>query len=235
MSCCELGNLYNTEAVVNALLAKNIGLHLSHIRGLKDLKKLHLTRNSNYSAEKEVDGEQPAMFCCPVTKMEFNGNHPFVAIWTTGHVLSEKAIKEVGIEAMQEEYGPFSEDDIIKLIPTPSELEGQTARMVARRSKRKADKRKVKDETNDGTEEGGKKRKHKHSGEDSEAGRSGSAGGAVTKISQSASLVKTAAEAIKTQQEQSTVFKGLFHNDKEKDMHGRDLFMSVAGIRYTLG
>ena len=60
-------------------------------------------------------------------------------------------------------------------------------------------------------------------------------GAGVTSISKSNSLVKSATTAIKAQEESSSVFKGLFHKDHEKDKHDRDLFMSVAGIRYTLG
>jgi hypothetical protein len=238
-----MGNLYNTEAIITALLDKKIGLNLSHVRGMKDLKKLKLFKNPNYSVENEVDGELPAMFSCPITKMEFNGNHPFVAIWTTGFVLSEKAIKELGIEALQEEYGPFTADDIIRLIPTSFEIEAQTAHMLARRNKKKAEKAQSKGKDDAGQEgEPTRKRKQKEHGADGENG-----GGkhekheaveeprAVKNISKASNLVKSAADAIKTQQQASTVFKGLFHNDKEKDKHDRDLFMSVAGIRYTLG
>jgi hypothetical protein len=241
-----MGNLYNTEAIITALLDKKIGLNLSHVRGMKDLKKLKLFKNPNYSIENEVDGELPAMFSCPITKMEFNGNHPFVAIWTTGFVLSEKAIKELGIEALQEEYGPFTSDDIIRLIPTPFEIEAQTAHMLARRNKKKAEKAQSKasgkeDPAVEG--ESCRKRKHKDQGVNGENG-----GGkhekveaameeprAVKNISKASTLVRSAADAVKSQQQSSSVFKGLFHNDKEKDKHDRDLFMSVAGIRYTLG
>ena len=201
---------------------------------MKDIKKLKLFQNQNYSVENEVEGEQPARYSCPITKMEFNGNHPFVAIWTTGYVLSEKAIKELGVEALQEEYGPFSSDDLIKLIPTTFEIQNQTTLMMARRSKRKSEKadKKSAHKVRDGTEEPSKKRKHRE-GDDATANAASEK--TVTSISKSNSLVKSAQDAIKTQQESSKVFKGLFHKDKEADKHDRDLFMSVAGIRYTLG
>ena len=249
ISCCELGNLYNTESIISALLDKKVSAAASHVRNMKDLKQLKLFPNPNYSPDDEVDGELPAMFSCPITKMEFNGNHPFVAIWSTGYVLSEKAIKELGIEALQSEYGPFQAEDLVKLIPTQFELEAQTAQMVQRRNKRKAEKASKKEHRS--TEEAGdadvsqkEKRKRKHTeGEEGSNGKNklssstsadGSSGG-VSSISKSASLVKCAANVIKDQEQHSTVFKGLFHKDKEKDKHDRDLFMSVAGIRYTLG
>ena len=246
-----MGNLYNTEAIITALLEKKIGVALSHIRGMKDLKKLKLFHNQNYSTEQEVDGELPAMFSCPITKMEFNGNHPFVAIWTTGYVLSEKAIKELGIDSLQEEYGPFTADDLVRLIPTSFETEAQTALMLARRTRRKEEKNAGKQQrsskensSSNGNEitgmEVSKKRKNKDdNGAITEKNVRVEAvaeqGRGVTSLSKSASLAKSAADSIKVQQGQSTVFKGLFHSDKEKDMHDRDLFMSVAGIRYTLG
>lgn len=46
--------------------------------------------------------------------MEFNGIQPFVFIWSTGWVLSEKAVREIGVEGLNAEYGPFSESDIIR-------------------------------------------------------------------------------------------------------------------------
>lgn len=61
-----------------------------------------------------MEGELPPRFCCPVTRVEMNGVHPFVVVWTTGHVLSEKALKEVGAGALQVEYGPFAEEDVIR-------------------------------------------------------------------------------------------------------------------------
>lgn len=210
------------------------------------MKTLRLFPNPNYSNDKETDGELPAKFSCPITKMEFNGNHPFVAIWTTGFVLSEKAIKELGIEALQGEYGPFTADDIIKLIPVGGEVEAQVAKMVERRNRKKAEKASKKAEHSteqDGTAEP-RKRKHKDDAKGSmeksarvevSAGTSDSGSANVTSISKSNSLVKSANTAIKAQEESSSVFKGLFHKDNEKDKHDRDLFMSVAGIRYTLG
>lgn len=245
ISCCELGNLYNTEAVVTALLEKRIGVNFSHIRGLKDLKKLKLCPNPNYSADKEVDGEMPAMFICPITKMELNGNLPFVAVWATGYVLSEKAIRELGVEALQDEYGPFTTDDLVKLLPTRFEIDEQTAQMVARRNKRKAEKKSSKEGV-DGEGNGSKKRKHADNAEHGSSKHERTGGGpagvgadreerGVTSLSKSSTLVKSAVEAIKAQEQQSTVFKGLFHDDKAVQKKDRDLFMSVAGMRYTLG
>ncbi len=106
---CELGNLFNKEAILTALLNKSLPASFSHIRGLKDLKQLILTCVPDYH-----EGGDVAQFKCPVTQVEFNGIQPFVVLWNSGWVLSESAIRELGIQALTGEYGIFSEEDIIK-------------------------------------------------------------------------------------------------------------------------
>mmetsp|Transcript_6620 Transcript_6620/g.11103 ORF Transcript_6620/g.11103 Transcript_6620/m.11103 type:complete len:320 (+) Transcript_6620:82-1041(+) len=266
--CCELGNLYNKEAVLQALLEKKLPSSFSHIRGLKDLKTLVLCLNPNFSHNDEVEGEMRARYSCPVTKMEFNSNHPFIVIWTTGHMLSEKIVRELGVEALQDEYGPFSADDLIKLIPLEDELDECTHRMVRRRNRKKALKAAAKQQQPQTAEEShgdnaiskainegdssrgstaGKKRKSVDSGENKISKSAGkfrdtaaivgpsSSSHKITSISGSSSLVKNAVATVKDQQQQSGVFKGIFHNDDEKQKKDRDLFMSVAGLRYTVG
>jgi hypothetical protein len=184
--------------------------------------------------------------------MEFNGIQPFVVIWSTGYVLSEKAIREIGIEGLQAEYGPFTSSDVVKLIPTEDELSRQRQEMETRRAISKAEKK-----------DGKKKRSHELSGVEvgSEAAPSDSApkkaaktetnstatttsgpmkpssfnnNGSAGKITAACSLAKQATEAVQQQESKSSVFKSLFHKSGEADKKDRDLFMSVAGIRYTL-
>ncbi|CAM9160563.1 unnamed protein product [Ectocarpus fasciculatus] len=113
---CELGHLYNKEALLTALLEKSLNAKFSHIRGLKDVKALKFAPNPDFREGMDVDGALLPQFRCPVTQMDFNGIHPFVCIWTSGWVLSEKAIREIGIAGLQGEYGPFVENDIIRFI-----------------------------------------------------------------------------------------------------------------------
>ncbi len=51
-----------------------MNITLLHIRGLKDVKTLILTPNPKYDATDEKNGEAPAKWICPLTKLEFNGN-----------------------------------------------------------------------------------------------------------------------------------------------------------------
>ena len=70
--CCELGNLYNKEAVLEYLLDKssvttNIA---SHIRSLKDVKELKLTTNPAFEQKSVEHADsyldfQASRFICP--------------------------------------------------------------------------------------------------------------------------------------------------------------------------
>lgn len=120
---CDFGRLYSKEAAVEALLRRKrsekdeLG---SHIRGLKDLYRVrfHLTKDA-------AGDDVPS---CPVTGVELNGNHPAFLIHSQKNleqpnVISERAVKEIGMEALQADYGPFDSDDMIRLAPPESMME----------------------------------------------------------------------------------------------------------------
>uniref|UniRef100_A0A7S2VYK3 Replication termination factor 2 n=1 Tax=Eucampia antarctica TaxID=49252 RepID=A0A7S2VYK3_9STRA len=127
---CPYGRLYDKEAAIKALLKRkksnteeqgsaaaavvDIGWH---VRGLKDLYpvQFYLDNNNN-------DNDKAS---CPISAMELNGAHSaFLMIYNNNqqqkkdqpNVLSEKAIKEMGMNALQEEYGPF--ERLLRLAPT---------------------------------------------------------------------------------------------------------------------
>lgn len=114
------GRLYHKEAAVEALLRRRN--HPSeqdefgpHVRGLKDLQpvRFHLIHQ---------------IPMCPVTGAELNGQHPAFLIPTRSHdnenvsvnVISERAIKEMGVEALQADFGPFERSSLVRLAPPPS-------------------------------------------------------------------------------------------------------------------
>ena len=78
---CQLGRLYNKDAVIEYLLDKSSAPNVSlvqHIRSLKDIKTLNLTIKSGYNEKKpEIDGQyvdtQDSKFVCPVVGIEMNG------------------------------------------------------------------------------------------------------------------------------------------------------------------
>lgn len=87
---------------MRALLSKTLPKQLSHITGLKSLTTLVLEA----APEKAREGPrshadyQPtngADFVCPVSGVPLNGRYRFVVVRGTGHVVSDKAIKEVRV------------------------------------------------------------------------------------------------------------------------------------------
>jgi len=137
VAACRLGNLFNEELLLAALLEHTLNpTHSRYIRGMKDFRRLKLHLNS--AASKETENAQ---WACPITQEPFNGALPFVVIWTTGHVLSEKAIREMGVDELQVEYGPFQPNDVVKLLPAQHEIEEIVAGIESSRREKK--KRKV--------------------------------------------------------------------------------------------
>ena len=230
---CELGHLFNKEDFLTALIDKTLPEAFSHIRGLKDLKTLQFTNNPHYTDHHNTTNqtENSSLFICPITGDEFNGIIPFCVIWSTGYVLSERAIREMGIERLQAEYGPFRPLDIIRLIAIlPEEIELLRSNMNIRHAERVNKKE--------------SKRKRDHTTTIAPTDNNNTPLLTTTsvttstahKISKSSSVVKSVHEQIQQQNESSKVYSNLFHTDKEvkEKMNDRDLFISVAGLRYTI-
>ena len=109
----------------------------THIRGMKDLHPVRFHVTSTTSANGAASGgsaKQTYTPTCPITESEIgSGNIPCYLIVRTKkskdktkdtdevdlnpNVLSESAIKEMGIAGLQTEYGPFQEEDLIRLAP----------------------------------------------------------------------------------------------------------------------
>lgn len=142
------------------------------------------------------------------------------------YLLSEKAMREMGIEALQSEFGPFTIHDVVLLLPPDDELslikhKLETERQLQSDKKDSKKRQKVDSSAVNRTED-----------LSTDAALNQSA--PRKKLSKAESLVASAISAIDNSTLNSNVFKNLFHKDHEKDKYDRDLFMSVAGIRYTL-
>lgn len=258
---CELGNLFNKAAILTALLDKSLQVNpaFSYIRGRKDLQTCKFTVNPDQSKK----GSAP--FMCPVTKLEMNGQLPFVIVWPTGHVISEKAVREIGSAGLQAEYGPFSPADLVKLCPLEEEQPAQIEQMISRRALRdgrgSGAKRTHSDTkpvglatgtvgtaTENQTEEARtepKRVKKTITAADvsgplpvpaitAAATTTNSNSASVNNLRASASVVRSAAAAVAGQQS-GQVFQKLFHSEQQQGkMSDRDLFMSVAGLRYSI-
>ncbi|KAL2465626.1 hypothetical protein Adt_41477 [Abeliophyllum distichum] len=128
----KLGNLFNKEALVEALLKKNLPKEFWYIKGLKDMIAVELA---------DVPGirERGAVkFQCPITGLEFNGNYKFFAIKSCGHVLSAKVLKEIKSSACLVCHKEFAESD--KIV-----INGNEEEVNALREKIEEEKAKLKD------------------------------------------------------------------------------------------
>ncbi|XP_058754133.1 uncharacterized protein LOC131627312 [Vicia villosa] len=123
----KLGNIFNKEALVEALLGKKLPKEFGYIKGLKDMIKIKLS-----SIPGEDDG---AKFRCPVAGLEFNGKYRFFALRNCGHVLSSKALKEVKSSACLVCHEEFGEGDKIVINGNEEEVEVLRERMEEEKAK----------------------------------------------------------------------------------------------------
>uniref|UniRef100_A0AAR2L262 Replication termination factor 2 n=1 Tax=Pygocentrus nattereri TaxID=42514 RepID=A0AAR2L262_PYGNA len=147
---CELGRLYNKDAVIEYLLDKsaerpNVEI-AAHIRGIKDVKELNLTDNPAWEGDRRnakgdcYEDMHRAMFICPVVGLEMNGKHKFCYLQTCGCVFSERALREVKTEICHKCGDPFRDEDIVVLNGSKEEQEQLQKTMEERRAKAKAGK-----------------------------------------------------------------------------------------------
>ncbi|XP_025326252.1 replication termination factor 2 isoform X12 [Canis lupus familiaris] len=105
---CELGRLYNKDAVIEFLLDKSsekaLGKAASHIKSIKNVTELRLSDNPAWEGDRgntkgdKHDDLQRARFICPVVGLEMNGRHRFCFLRCCGCVFSERALKEIKAE-----------------------------------------------------------------------------------------------------------------------------------------
>jgi hypothetical protein len=136
--CDPLGFLYNKEALVSALLAKTLPHSLSYITGLKSLTDVKLEMAP-------TDGSSKVRFTCPVTGLEANGKVKFVVIRTSGHVFSDKAVRELKSIVEEMVGGPWSPDDDMVLNPSGEEVQWKRNALLAQIAAEKAVKKSKKD------------------------------------------------------------------------------------------
>ena len=129
------GRLYHKEAVVEALLrrkkkSKDSDELGEHIRGLKDLHPVHFELSASNTP------------ICPISSVELNGINPAFLVPSRKdggvNVISDRAIKELGKEALKEDYGDL--DDLIRLAPPPSMMEAIMTKTRIQHEKEKYEK-----------------------------------------------------------------------------------------------
>ena len=118
---CELGRLYNKEAIIEKLLnAKSEGSSqgADHIKSLKDVKELQLEPNPNFKDKASVgDGgyvdRSISPWICPLTSQEMNGKFRFVFDWSNGKVMSKRAYKMLKAD----QAAAIAEENLIVINP----------------------------------------------------------------------------------------------------------------------
>jgi hypothetical protein len=108
------GRLYLKEAAVEALLRRRTHEDAlgTHVRGLKDLFRVQFQCTADHKPT------------CPVTGIELNGRHPALLVRSRRdgvNVISERALKELGTDALTVEYGDL--DTVLRLAPPPTMME----------------------------------------------------------------------------------------------------------------
>ncbi|XP_053101530.1 replication termination factor 2 [Hemicordylus capensis] len=148
---CELGRLYNKDAIIEFLLNKSSDKVLvkaaAHIKSIKNVIELNLTDNPAWTGDKgntkgdKYDDIQSARFICPVVGLEMNGRHRFCFLRNCGCVFSERALREIKTETCHKCGIPFQDDDVIVLNGTKEDVEVLKRRMEERRLKSKLGKK----------------------------------------------------------------------------------------------
>ncbi|XP_038658851.1 replication termination factor 2 isoform X2 [Scyliorhinus canicula] len=144
---CELGRLYNKDAVIEYLLdtspEKCIIETAMHVKNLKDVKQLNLTDNPTWMGDKantkgdKYEDLQRAAFICPVVGLEMNGRQKFCYLHACGCVFSERAMKEIKTEVCHKCGESFNEDDVIVLNGSKEEMADLQRKMEERKLKAK--------------------------------------------------------------------------------------------------
>ncbi|MCL7032056.1 hypothetical protein MKW94_011811 [Papaver nudicaule] len=189
-----VGNMFNKEALVEALLGKKLPKAFGHIKGLKDMIPIHLSPipKKDPATDDEISFFS-TKFQCPIAGVELNGKYKFFALRTCGHVLSAKALKEVKSSSTcivcHQEYSEFDKIVINGSEEEVAELKERMELEKARLREKVKEKKKMKVKSNGGLEEEGEKNvmslecsklsgmKHGIEGKDVELVKNGKIGG----------------------------------------------------------
>mmetsp|Transcript_45164 Transcript_45164/g.125279 ORF Transcript_45164/g.125279 Transcript_45164/m.125279 type:complete len:298 (-) Transcript_45164:141-1034(-) len=216
---CRLGNLYNKETLIGALLNRSIPSEIGHVRALKDVKQCVITW-----APAESEGGCRRMVC-PVAREDLDaGSARAVVIWPSGAVISAKTLKELKLRECPVTGKPFDVDqDVVPLVPDDVELQKLRERLPAKKRKVAAAKEVETDRS--GTAQ-----------VPADAATAGDAEKAKSETS-AASVTSTAAESSKKakpaeEKGKTAIYKSLFKSDGLEGFNGtRDGFGTPKFLR----
>ncbi|VDK33551.1 unnamed protein product [Taenia asiatica] len=124
---CQLGRLYNKEAIIEKLLdeSKYTSSVANHIKKLRDVCDLKLTPTPKELQSHELSSgiieNSAESFCCPILGQEMNGSYPFVFSWECGCVVSKRAYDAVKDSNCLNCGVPLKPNSIILLNPESEE------------------------------------------------------------------------------------------------------------------
>eukprot|EP00930_Biecheleria_cincta_P006593 TRINITY_DN107630_c0_g1_i1.p1 TRINITY_DN107630_c0_g1~~TRINITY_DN107630_c0_g1_i1.p1 ORF type:complete len:276 (-),score=60.95 TRINITY_DN107630_c0_g1_i1:28-855(-) len=130
---CRLGNLYNKEALIGALLNRTMPEDVAHVRALKDVKQCIIS----WTEAENEDGLRRMV--CPVTREDLDhGSSRAVVIWSSGAVISAKSVKEMKMKECPVTSKAFDpEKDVIALAPEGEELAKLRQQLPAPKKRKK--------------------------------------------------------------------------------------------------
>ncbi|KAL3786944.1 hypothetical protein ACHAWO_013783 [Cyclotella atomus] len=245
--CCPYGRLYKRENVLEALLTRSVGGETSasgdgerigHIRGRKDL---HPVR---FQIQKQENDTYMAV--CPITGSEIGGGSiPCMLVVKSSasheggggaNVISERGLQEMGVEKLQEEYGPFEKKDLIRLAPSNSLLDdvkrGWIEKMEADRLEKKEKKRKRTDDSKKAPKDESSKDAKKKTSADMQKKQQLSL---QQKISTAPTAAQEARHAVQSAVQSNPILSNLFGgNKKTTEKERRDALFTRNSIPSTI-
>ena len=148
---CRLGHLYLKEVLLRHLLQKSVPATHAHLHGLSDVVSLRFHPNAALAASGERVSEQSywtpsgtSAFACKFTGLEYNGRNRFCVVFPHGAVLSQRAVRELGRDAIAAEIGPFGADDVVELNQDAAQMERKRVELQRAYAERKKKKKKKK-------------------------------------------------------------------------------------------
>jgi len=177
-----------------------------------------------------IGGSSKVRFTCPVTGLEANGKVKFVVIRTSGHVFSDKAVRELKSIVEEMVGGPWSPDDDMVLNPSGEEVQGKRNALLAQVAAEKAAKKSKKDK---------KRAKTKRNIDDDDHGDIADDDGRTNIIStnNNNNKKKLKSEHMMPAGATSEVWNSLFKKDNDgkgtgKKNHNDDFLNRGTGVRY---
>ena len=214
----EFGQLFNKLDVLEQLSSKKLPEAFSHIRGLRDLIDV---KSQPPKADSDYVHGDGAPFCqCPLTGSSFDGSEPFVVIRTSGWLLAQKAISELGEEALQDEYGPFTKSDLVTAAPDPDDVREASKALAEKRAAAKAKKKAAKRAKGTAVDAPVEKKRKK---------------AAPPSVGAAADIARQAKERTQQDHSQNPELGAMFHSDETNSKpDAATLFAATAPRRYNL-